>query len=74
VVVSGASAATTDPITSTSAPATNMRRRPWSSPIAPAGSRATASPMLIELRIHACPSGPAPSPAAVLVRVASGVV
>ena len=30
--------------------------------------------MLIELRIHACPSGPEPSAAAVVGSVASGVV
>jgi len=64
----------TDVAASTNAPATNMRRRPWSSPIAPAGSNATARPQLIELRIHACPLGPAPSPDAVAASVPTGVV
>ena len=74
VRVSGANVATPDVAASTNAPATNMRRRPWSSPIAPAGSNATARPQLIELRIHACPLGPAPSPDAVAASVPTGVV
>ena len=67
-------ASSADAAASTSAPTTNMRRRPWSSPIAPAGSSATARPQLIELRIHACPLGPAPSADAVAASVPTGVV
>ena len=74
VSVSGANVATSDATASTNAPATNMRRLPWSSPTAPAGSSATASPQLIELRIHACPLGPAPSAVAVAASVPIGVV
>ena len=74
VSVSGANVATIDDTASTSAPATNMRRLPWSSPTAPAGSSATARPQLIELRIHACPLGPAPSADAVAASVPIGVV
>jgi hypothetical protein len=51
--VPGASAASTEVRASRTAPAANMRRRPWSSPMAPAGSNPTARPQLIELRIHA---------------------
>src|SRR5262245_52274863 len=54
-----ATAHSTDPVANTQAPVVNTRRRPTPSPSAPAHSRLTASPTLIELRIHVAPAGEA---------------
>src|SRR3954469_10291943 len=70
----GATAHSTEPTAVTTAPATKTRRRPKSSPIAPAGRSATAKPRLIELRIHDVATAPAPRPPATAGTIESGAV
>ena len=68
-----ATAQISEPSPSAASPATYTRRRPNVSPSTPVASRAAARPTLIELRIQARATAPAPRSAAVAGMVAIGV-
>ena len=72
--VLGETAQTMAPTARTTAPSTNVRRRPKSSATVPVVSNAAARPMLIELRIQVRPAASDIRSSAVLLIVASGAV